>query len=54
MSKFIEDFYYGNIEPQELNSELSARLKNKLSKLTEKEEQFTAKLTTDDKELFGI
>ena len=52
MSKFIEDFYYGNIEPQELNSELSAKLKNKLSKLTENEEQLTAKLTTEDKELF--
>ena len=26
MSKFIEDFYYGNVEPQELNSELSGKL----------------------------
>ena len=52
MSNIIEELYYGNIEPQELNSELSAKLKNKLSKLTEKEEQFTAKLTTEDKELF--
>lgn len=52
MSTFIEELYYGNIEPQELNSELSARLKSKLSKLTEKEEQLTAKLTDEDKELF--
>ena len=52
MSNIIEELYYGNIEPQELNSELSARLKNKLSKLTEKEEQLTTKLTAEDKELF--
>lgn len=52
MSNIIEELYYGNIEPQELNSELSAKLKNKLSKLTENEEQLTAKLTTEDKELF--
>ncbi len=45
MSTFIEELYYGNIETQELNSELSADLRNKLSKLTEKEEQLTAKLT---------
>ena len=52
MSTFIEELYYGNIEPQELNSELSAMLKNKLSKLTEKEEQLTAKLSEEDKKLF--
>lgn len=52
MSTFIEELYYGNIEPQELNSELSARLKNKLSELTEKEEQLTSKLTDEYKELF--
>ena len=52
MSNIIEELYYGNIEPQELNSELSAKLKNKLSKLTENEEQLTAKLTDEDKEMF--
>lgn len=31
MSTFIEDFYYGNIEPQELNSEITPKLKKKLS-----------------------
>lgn len=30
MSRFIEDFYYGNIEPQENNSELKTELKRKL------------------------
>ena len=39
MSKIIEDFYYGNIEPQEVNSELTPKLMKKLSNLAEKEEQ---------------
>ena len=52
MSGTIEDFYYGNIEPQELNSEIKPRLKKKLSSLAEKEEQLTARLTGEDKELF--
>ena len=52
MSGTIEDFYYGNIEPQELNSETKPRLKKKLSALAEKEEQLTARLTGEDKELF--
>ena len=52
MSNIIEDFYYGNIEPQEVNSELTPKLKKKLSKLAEKEEQLTAKLTGEEKELF--
>lgn len=52
MSNIIEDFYYGNIEPQALSSELSVHLNNKLNTLTEKEEQLTSKLTDEDKELF--
>lgn len=52
MSTFIEDFYYGNIEPQEVNSELKPKLKKKLSSLAEKEEQLTVRLPGEDKELF--
>ena len=52
MSNIIEDFYYGNIEPQEVNTELTAKLKKKLSNLADKEEQLTARLTGEDKELF--
>ena len=52
MSTFIEEFYYGNLEPQEVNSELTPKLKKKLSNLAEKEEQLTARLTSEDKELF--
>ena len=52
MSNFIEELYYGNIEPQEVNSELTPKLKRKLSNLAEKEERFTARLNGEDKELF--
>ncbi len=52
MSKFIEDFYYGNIEPQESSSEHKTELKRKLNILTQVEEQLTSKLTKEDKELF--
>ena len=45
MSNIIEDFYYGNIEPQEVNTELTPKLKKKISMLAEKEEQLTARLT---------
>ena len=52
MSNIIEDFYYGNLEPQEVNSELTPKLKKKLSDLAGKEEQLTARLNGEDKELF--
>ena len=35
MSNIIEEFYYGNIEPQEVNSELTPKLKKKLSNLAD-------------------
>ena len=44
MSGFIEEFYYGNIEPQACNTELNKELKKMLSALAEKEELLTAKL----------
>ena len=52
MSNIIENFYYGNLEPQEVNTELTPKLKKKLSNLAEKEEQLTARLSGEDKELF--
>ena len=52
MSNFIEDFYYGNIEPQESCSALKTGLDRKLSLLTQIEEQLTAKLTEEEKTLF--
>ena len=52
MSDFIEDFYYGNIEPQECTTELTAKIKKSLSDLAGKEEQLTSILTDKEKELF--
>ena len=52
MSNIIEDFYYGNIEPQEISTERSFELKKKLDQLTQIEEQLTAKLTEKEKTLF--
>lgn len=52
MSGFIEDFYYGNIEPQECCSELKNELKKNLRILTEKEEELNSKLIGEEKDLF--
>lgn len=30
---YIEELYYGNIEPQELNTEITPKLKKKLGEL---------------------
>ena len=52
MSNIIEEFYYGNIEPQELSTEITPKLKKKLSALVNKEEELTAMLSEKEKELF--
>ena len=52
MSDFIEDFYYGNIEPQECTTNLTAKVKKSLSELADKEEQLTSLLADKDKKLF--
>ena len=52
MDNIIEDFYYNSIEPQEVNSELTPELKKELNNLADKEEQLTARLTGEDKEMF--
>lgn len=52
MSNIIEDFYYGNLEPQEINSELTPKLKKELSNLAEKEEQLIVNLNGEEKEMF--
>ena len=53
MSSIIEEFYYGNIEPQELSTEITPKLKKKLSSLVKKEEELTAMLPEKEKELFA-
>ena len=52
MSNIIEEFYYGNIEPQELTTEITPKLKKKLSALVKKEEELTAMLPEKERELF--
>ena len=52
MSDFIEDFYYGNIEPQECTTSLTAKVKKSLSELTGKEEHLTSLLVDKEQELF--
>ena len=38
VSNVIEELYYGNLEPQELTTEITPRLKKNLSELVKKEE----------------
>ncbi|MBR2867562.1 MAG: hypothetical protein IKB88_00680 [Clostridia bacterium] len=52
MSDFIEEFYYGNIEPQECTTELTTKVKKSLNDLAGKEEQLTSILADKEKELF--
>ena len=53
MANFIEEFYYGNIEPQALSTELTPKLRKKLSELVKKEEELSAKLPEGERELFS-
>lgn len=52
MSHFIEEFYYGNIEPQESITELKPEIKKKLDALSQTEDQLTSKLTEEERDLF--
>ena len=52
MPNIIEEFYYGNIEPQEITTELRAKLRNKLAALSKTEEEISGKLTETENELF--
>ena len=52
MKSFIEEFYYGNIDPQELSSELGSSLKKKLNSLVKNEDEFKEKLSEEEKKLF--
>ena len=53
MSNVIEELYYGNLEPQELTTEITPKLKKKLSSLAKKEEELSAMLPEKEKELFA-
>ena len=53
MSDFIEEFYYGNIEPQECTTKLKPKVMKCLNELAQKEKHLMDTLTDDDKELFN-
>ncbi len=53
MSNIIEELFYGNLEPQELTTEITPRLKKKLNELVKKEEELAAKLPDEEKEKFA-
>ena len=53
MSNVIEELYYGNLEPQELTTEIKPKLKKKLNELVKKEEELSSKLSEEEKELFS-
>ncbi|MBQ7117736.1 MAG: hypothetical protein IJN88_05955 [Clostridia bacterium] len=52
MKGFIEEFYYGNIEPQECTGETTQKIRTKLGEVAEKEKILTGKLTGTEKEAF--
>ncbi|MBO5230436.1 MAG: hypothetical protein J6B52_03340 [Clostridia bacterium] len=52
MPNFIEEFYYGNIEPQEITTELKPELRKRLKALSQTESVLAASLTDAESELF--
>lgn len=53
MANFIEEFYYGNIDPQECSPELKSKIKKKLNELSEIEKNLSERLTGEDQKLFS-
>ena len=53
MSNIIEELFYGNLEPQELTTEITSKLKKKLNELVKKEEELSSKLSEEEKEMFA-
>ena len=53
MLNIIEELFYGNLEPQELSTEITPKLKKKLNELVKKEEELSSKLTEEEKKLFS-
>ena len=52
MKSFIEEFYYGNIEPQGRSRKKSPAVKKEFDLLTKNEELLTQALTDEHKKLF--
>lgn len=50
---YIEELYYGNIEPQELTTEITPKLKKKLRELVSMEEELSAELSDKEKKMLS-
>ena len=52
MANFIEEFYYGNIEPQSRSSKQNKTVQKEMQILTANEDLLTEALTDENKKLF--
>ena len=52
MTNFIEEFYYGNIDPQARSSEQNKKVQRDMEVLTDNEEFLTDKLSGEEKKRF--
>lgn len=52
MKNFIEELYYGNIDPQARGFTKNSRIKKAYDKITELEKLLNEKLDSEEKELF--
>jgi len=52
MNSFIEEFYYGNIDPQARSFEQNEKVKHDMQTITDNEDFLTDKLTGEEKKRF--
>ena len=52
MARFIEEFYYGNIDPQARSTKQNKTVQKEMAVLTKTEELFTNALTDEPKKWF--
>ena len=52
MNSFIEEFYYGNIDPQARSSEQNKKVQHDMQTLNESEDFLTGKLSGEEKKRF--
>lgn len=52
MTNFIEEFYYGNIDPQARSSEQNKKVQRDMQILTDNEDFLTDKLSGEEKKRF--
>ena len=52
MSGFIEELYYGNIDPQARNVKSNTTVKKEMQTLSDREEELTSMLSGEEKEKF--